>query len=524
MSDSSYPLVTLASNNFYPGSYIAVNLGAGSGSAGAAPVVILLLGNALSTSTCATQGLYDGYVWGPDVNGFTVTSVNDVINVFGLRSELHRMYVKSQKIASSIPHYLLAVKESTGTAATGTTTLAGTATAPGAVRTYVGDVFFDTPFNTGDGYATIAANVVAASLSQYLTPATASNVAGSGVVTLTHVHKGPRGNDVRYAFKVISGSVGVSTGITSTQSNFTTLTGGVTADSWTNALATIVNKNFRYIVCPSEDASNVGGLGSLVAQVTSQALPIPGIRQRVVGCAVGSVGTANAFAKSLNNPRTGVVWQENGNNPRCELAALAAAGLALGENQSVPMCNYNFLGSQPTAAYFTCSLPFDGSSASQADLTSALASGVMPVANSTSGGVLVSAITTYSQDTSGNLDTRIRNWCIVSVCDYIANQINNMWNQGYANKKAANDPAKGAQLPNNDIVTPRQLITQINLILTQAAQNGLIRADLLKQMQSLTDVILDAYTPGRFDAQVNVQVVDIANQLATNLNQLSTLS
>lgn len=513
---ASFPLVTLAANNFYPGSYIAVNLGGNSGSGGSAPVNALLLGNALASSPCVVNGFVDGYVFGPDVVGYTVSTVTDVINQFGARSELHLGFLEFAKTNPTLPVYLLAVKESTGNAASLVTTFTGTALAYGSVRTFVGDGFVDSPISPGDTPTVIALNAANALNAVNTFPATA--LSSVGVLTHTAANKGPRGNDIRAAVQVN----GVGVGVTSTNQNFTYFSGGTVEDSTANALVTIDAFKFRYIAAAMEDATSSGNLGLLSAQVTSQALPIPGLRQRLVSCAVGSVAVANAFAKNLNTPRTGVAWQQNSNKTRMQLAAQVAAGLSLGENQSVPVLNYDFAGATgPTQPYFKCSNPFDGSKATIASLTSALANGVMPVQNGAGGAVLVSAVTSYTQDSLGNLNYAVRDWAVVTVMDYAADAIQAMWAANFVGTVCANDPPKGQQLPNENVVTPSAVKAKINQVLTTMSQNGLVPTAQLTAMQALTVVILDSVTSGRFDAQVNVVPIQVTHQLAVNLNQVS---
>ena len=514
---TSFPLITLPADNFFPGSYVAVNLGAGGNIEGSTPVNVLLMGNALSTSPCVANGLYDGYIFSASATSaaFVVASLADAANQFGVRSELYLGYAEFVKTNPNVPVDLIAVKESTGSSATATTTITGTATAGGAIQVSVGDVQFTVGVSNGDTATVIGANIVSAANSQYLMPATVTN--SSGTLTFTAVHKGTRGNDIRFAVQVTGTT---SFGVTSSSQNFAYFTGGSGSDSYTNALATINNFKYRYIVTSAENTS--GNLQALAAQVTTNALPIPGLRQRVVSAAVGTVGTANAFAKAINNPRVGTVWQENGNKTRMQLAAQFAAGLSLGEAQTIPQINYDFMGTGKNAALFNCSLPFDGSKPSRADLTSALANGVSPVENGTNQGVVVSAITTYTQDSLGNPTSAVRDWCVVSIMDNAADRIQAMWSQQEFDVIAP-DPPAGQSLPNGNVATPKRVTTLINYVLTQMASSGLVPLGELAKMQSLTNVVVDGTNPTRMDAIVNVVPSLPCHQLAVNLNQLTSV-
>lgn len=518
MTTPSIPVIGLSTTDFVPGTYLQLNFGAGPSAGTVSPISLLLMGNATATSYAATANLVDGYIWGPDVEGFTISSETDVVNNFGRGSELHRMYKRVAKVnQGTTPVYFVAVKESTGAAATGSITFTTTATGNGAVRVYVGDQFVDTAVTTGDTVGTIATNVAAAVNSMLDWAVTASP--SSGTVTLTSKQKGPRGNSIRFAGRM----QGVSVGTTSSAQSFANLSGGTTADVWTNALATINPHKFSYIASPGEDSTGSGNLGELVAQVVTNANPIPGIRQRVFGAFTGSLGAANTFAKNLNSPLADVVWQPNSNLTPGELAAYTAGAVCLGESQAVPLLNWDYLGTTPkTASLWQVSAPFDGSAPSRNDLKSALMSGVSPVATLTGGASsLVSLITTYSQDpVTSNLDTRVRDHSIVTIMYIGADLIQTMVSQSFANKQAANDPPKGQKPPTSQVVTPSILVSAVNKVLTRMNDNGLLQnlADSLAATQAVLN------TPTQFGVLVQLQPISVAHQFAINLNQVNFLA
>ena len=512
---ASIPVIGLSTTDFVPGVYLQVNFAAGASAGTSNPISILLMGNALASSPCVTSGLTDGYIFGPDVEGLTVATSSDVINMFGSGSELHRMFMRVASVnKGTTPIYFVAVSESSGSAAVGTSTFGGTATATGYVRAYIGDSFVDTAISVGDGYVAVAANV-AASISSLLTlPVTASPALG--VLTLTAKQKGPRGNSIRFAIKV----VGKGVGITSSAQNFANLSSGSTVDTWTNALATISPHRFTYIVSPGEDATVSGDLGELVAQVVSNALPIPGIRQRVFAGNTSSLGTAGAFAKALNTPLCDVIWQQNSNLTPGELAAYTAGAVAYLESAAIPTLNFDYLGTTPqTAPFWQISAPFDGTAPTRTTIKSALIDGLSPVQTLSNGAsTLVSLITTYSQDpVSGNLDTRVRDHSIVTIMFLAADLIQSTLSQSYANKQAAADPPAGQKPPTSQVVTPSRVRTTVNKVLLRMADNGLLQ-DIADTMAA-TQVVLN--TPSQFGILLQLLPIANAHQFAVVLNQLS---
>lgn len=501
------------STDFVPGAYIAVNFGQGASAGFGSPIAILLMGN----KSASAPALTDGYVYGPDVEGFTVSSVNDVVTSFGSGSELHRAYLRIAAVNQSTPVYFLAVAESAGVQATGSITFTTTATGNGFVRTYVGNAFVDTSVLSGDSSSTIATNVAASVNSQATWAVTASP--STSTVTLTAKNKGPRGNYVRYASKV-NGSIGT----TSNASNFANLAGGTVEDSWTSALATISPKHFRYIVAAAEDATPSGNAGLLVAQVNNQGLAINGNRQR---CAFGqnaTIGTANTFAKALNSQRAEVVWQPNSNMTPFELAASAVGAYALGESLAVPVLNFDGMGvTTALTGFWSAAAPFDGSAPSRNDIKSALISGVTPVATGSNGSsYVVSRVTSYSQDASGNLDTRTRDGHIPTVMDLGADLLVQMFNTKFGNKLLAADPPPGGSVPGPQVVTPNILLASINKVIKGMGDDGLIQNTA--QSIAATQVNLESSPDGRASANIQLRPISLFHQFTANLNQVTSIA
>ena len=511
---ASISMVGINSTYFMPGVFVSVNLGAGLSAGVEGPISALLMGNKLSTAPAST----DGYIYGPDVEGFTVSSESDVIATFGQGSELHRGFRKFIRTNKQTPVYFLAVTESVGSAATLVATFATTATANGSVRVYVGDDFVDAAVSLGDNATAVGTSVAAAINNKQDWPVTAG--ASSGVVTLTAKNKGLRGNKIRAALKVRGSGVGT----TSSAQNFANMSGGTTADSWTSALATVLPKKYRYIVAACEDATSNGNGGLLAAQVGSQALPTNDIRQRLVLGNVDSIGTANSFAKSLNNPRAEVVWQVNSNLTPFELASAGAAAYSLGESQSVPLLNWDNLGTRPdTKAFWSVSAPFDGSAPSKADINSALISGVSPVAAASNGSsYVVSRVTSYCQDPSTmNLDLRVRDGHIITVMDLGADLIQSACALSFGNKAIADVPAKGAKSPGPGVVTVDIVKSVIQNVIKQMGENGLL--DNAAASIAAVEIVRDPIVTSRVSARVQLVPVPVLHQICVNIDQVQSI-
>ena len=173
-------------------------------------------------------------------------------------------------------------------------------------------------------------------------------------------------------------------GTTSSVTAQTFFSGGTTADSNATALATIVAQRYYYIVSAAEDATQ---FGALAAQVSSQALPTTGIRQRCFAGSVDTEANAQTIAVTLNNARAEVIWMEKADWTPGELAADAAALYALGEAASSIQCNWDSLGLGPNTldTLWTVPYPRSGTTPTRTTIKAALNNGLTPIGISSSG-------------------------------------------------------------------------------------------------------------------------------------------
>ena len=506
----------LSSTNFLPAIFYQTVYAAGVPSAVIGNKKICLMGNCVSTSWAATNNFVDGYVYGPDQPApFTIQTENDVINAFGAGSELHRGFKKC--VASNggaSPIYLVPVKESTGTAASLAVTFTTSAAANGTVAIFIGDTQIQAPITSGDAVATIATNVASTINALANVPVTASP--SSGVVTLTAKQKGPRGNQIRVALRI----VGTSVSTTSSAQNFAYLASGATADSWTNALATINPLKFDYIVPAAEDATSSTSLGGVATQIENNVLPLVGIEQRFITAHTGTEGTAATFVQSLDTPVGDCVWEQNSNYTRFELAAYTAGMVALGESASVPQLNWDNMGASPTSqAQWQLLAPFDGTVQTQATLVAALQAGLSPV-NALAGGrsSLISLITTYCLNGS-NPDYRVRDHATVTVMLVASALVKAKLAAQFSNKLIADDPPKGAKPPTSGVVTPSDIAAAVGQVFSGMYANGLIQ-DLPGALTSI-NVAREPGRTDRVDISYALRPISLLHQFAVQSSQLT---
>lgn len=511
-------LTGLSINDPLPGNFLEILFAQG-GTAGFAGVrSILLIGNA----TSAGIGTPDTTIYGPDTPTPLLTE-NDAINLTGTGSELHEMWVDTQRIVGSATKiYALIVTASAGTAASKQFTLATVPNGAGTVKCYVGPESVEYSFASGDALATITAGIVSAINAKTYWPVTAAQSTSSSANdswTLTARIKGPRGNWTR-AQSGLSFGNGAAPNTTLTGQTDAFLTSGATADSNATALATILATRYYYIASAAGDATQ---LGAVVTQVNTQALPTNGIRQRVFAGSVDTQSNVDTVAAGLNAARAEIWWQKNGLIAPHRMAARAAAIAALEENSGdKPMCNYvGFPRNDPESALWgSWPAPRDQSAwPSPVTLRVALNNGVSPIAVRSIGSTyLVDRITTRSLNGS-NPDYRIRPVHKVTVCDFFGDDWNQRCNDQFGGKNLTDDVPQGdPNQPPPDTTTPARFRDSgLGLINEYGAKFLLQKIDITKR-----EAIFQRETgnPERLSASFGLYPVDVLKQTASLIRQV----
>lgn len=503
---ASIPLVGLSPNDPTPGEYAEINFAQGEASLGTGTYGCLMIGGMLSTGSATP----DTVIYGPDTP-VQMASEADLVALFGNGSELHRKGRRFLAVNTTTPLYAIAVSEgSSPGAATGTITVATTATGAGTLRIYVGDEFVDVGFATGDTPTVIAANAVTAVNGKTWWAVVASAVAGA--ITLTTKQKGLRANFVRYFAQIKPGTSGTT--VTPTASTLTT--GGTVSDSSTTALATILARRFYYISSAAEDATQ---LGALLSQVNTQALAVTGIRQRVFGGSQDTLANAITISTGLNGARAEVTWLAQSDVPPCELAANAAAVYSLEEAPLQFRCNFSSYGDDAkTSGNWKIKAPLSGAAPTRAQILAALNAGLTPIGvRSAARTYLVKRVTTRFMNGSV-VDYRIRDAHKVTVCDRYVDDLLAKAAATMRGKEIANDPQKNEPVPGPTVITPRVVKAAINRLTRDYGELSLLQ--LVNTIIANTIVIREASPTTRMSAQIPLTPIDILDQVAFQANQV----
>lgn len=497
-------LTGLAANDPVPGEYVEVAFSQGPSSLATGTDKVLFMGGMLSSGVGSASVVY-----GPD-SAVPMTSADDAALLFGLGSELHRQIKRFMEINKTTPVYAIAIAEgSSPSAATGTITVATTATGPGTLRIFIGDEFCDVGFTTGDTPTVIAAAAVVQINAKSHWPVTAANSAG--VITITTKQKGLRANLTRYFARMIPFT---GSGSTVTPVASTLVTGGTVSDSNTAALAVVVAQKFYYIVPAAVDSTQ---LVALLAQVTSQALPINGIRQRIVWGSTDSLANTITIVDALNSARSEVAWQLDGDVPGPELAAKLAAAYMLYEAPSVPRLNFNFYG-QADGEPWGLRAPLAGTVPTRSQVSAALSAGVSPISVQGPNAYLVKRVTNRYK-TGAIVDYRIRDPHKVLICDRYADSLVSKAALQMRGKQIGDDPIKNQPTPGPNVVTPRVVKAMVNGLTDFYGGNDLLQN--VPEIKSQTIVLRDTNNRTRMGARVPLQPIDILDQLAFKVDQVA---
>jgi len=501
---ASVQLTGLAANDPVPGEYVEVAFAQGPASLATATDKALFIGNMLSSGVATVSTVY-----GPDT-AVAMTSSDDAALLFGVGSELHRQIRRFMQLNTSTPVYAIAVAEGgSAAAATGTITVATTATAAGTLRIFVQDEFVDVGFVTGDTPTTIAANAVVQINAKGYWPVTATNAAG--VITIAAKQKGLRSNLIRY-FARITPFTGVGSTVTPVASTLTT--GGTVADDLTAALAVVVAQKYYYIVPAAVDSTQ---LALVKAQIDTQALPINGIRQRMVWGSNDTLANTITIVDALNSARTEVAWQLQGDVPAPELAAVMAAVYMLYEAPAVPRLNFNFYG-QGNGEPWPLKAPLSGVVPTRSQVYAALNAGVSPIAAQGASAYLSKRVTNRYK-TGAIVDYRIRDAHKVLICDRYADSLISKSAQQLRGKEIGDDPKKNEPTPGPRVVTPRVVKALIDGVTDFYNGNDLLQN--VSTIKANTLVLRDSGNKTRIGAKVPLEPVDVLDQICFRVDQVA---
>jgi phage tail sheath gpL-like len=514
-------LTGLPSDYAVPLTAVEIRFGMGPSSGALGPYTALIIGNKTSAGSATVNLIYPNETT-------SMTTENDVINLFGPGSEAHRLYRRFVEVNRSTAVYIIApAEDGSATTAGLTVTLATTATGPGVLRTFVGDEYVDVPIVTGSLPADIATAAAQKINNQTNWPVTASP--SSSTYVITSKNKGLRVNEIRVR-SVVIGSCGMTSSGAATS---TALSGGTVTDEWTTALAAILPYRFYYIISPSS-AIDAHTFDDLLTQILLQALPVSGLRQEVFAGFVGtqSAGSTIAANASVNSPRARFIWQEESEWTAGELAAQYAGAKALFDTTRSPKYNFDGFGQTAATQQFwkvppqsqPAKRPTSGVTGS---IASAVNNGLTCIATTKDGtGTYVVMDVTTKHKNGSNYDYRNRDGHITTVCDMFADQCEVVLNDMRSGKNLVDNPPQGTILTDTDTVYPNLIKAQIvGIINSHDSSNG--GDGWFKNIETIkagTRFQISSTNQSRSEGYVPAQVTNLHHQATLLVDDVSTLN
>lgn len=393
------------------------------------PYRVLIIGQKLAGGAWTANTLY------------TATSVDQVIAGAGRGSMLHRQalaYFANNRFTET--WFMPVADNAGGTAASGTLTVTGPATAAGTLSLYVGGESIPVAVASGDVQNTIATNIGAAITAALDLPVTAS--VATNVVTVTYRHKGTVGNDIDLRLNYNVGEAtpaGVAVAIVAMAS-------GATNPVLTTAIAALGDNWYHVWAHPYTDATS---LTAIEAELLSRNQPLRMIDGLAITSAAGTQSTLGSLGLTRNSPYSCIVSQPGKNplTPPCEFAAGVAGVVAYNAEidpgrpfQTLPVTRVKPVAEADKFTFTERNLNlYDGIS------TTRVSSG---------GDVLLERlITTYQTAASGAADTSYLDATTILTLMYLRYSFRTRMATKYARFKLADDGTRfGAGQP---VITPK---------------------------------------------------------------------
>jgi phage tail sheath gpL-like len=412
-----------------PGQYLEVQFAKGEMLGNPGTPSVLLIGRKMAASGTATA----------DTQVCQLTSHEDAIGYFGARSNTARCMRRFADVCKGALVYGIAATES-----------AGNPSAAGAITLTVSGETIVVPFASGEAFDTVVAEALNVAINnQPNWGCTATRLAG--VVTLLYASKGTDGNMMRVRVSITAGVGTTCVAATEVPVN------GLTDETWTALLATTLASDYDFIV-PLTNWSAAGSdarIAALKTQVVAQALPSTGIRQQVIMATGGTAADAVTFvaltAGCQNNPRFQCWHMKAPEWEPCEIAAHMAAVRYNKEKCGNPWYNYNGYGKGVNDVWNIPAPYAHANWTSSANITTLIAGGVSPIAETAAGNTYAVKSCTCSTD------IRVRDTNKVSVADSFADDLAVRYASQWAGASLQDDPLNDNDQPPPTSLTPSRL-------------------------------------------------------------------
>ncbi|MFK8256864.1 phage tail sheath subtilisin-like domain-containing protein [Erwinia sp. AnSW2-5] len=381
----------------------------------------------------------------------------------GRGSQLARMVAQYRKVDPFGELWVIAVTEPTGTAATGTLTLSGTAQAAGTLSLYIGITRVQAQVSTSDTAAVVATTLATAITANPDLPVTATTEAG--VITLTARHKGLPGNDIPLMLNYY-GTVGGEDTPDGINVAITAMTGGTGAPALDMSIAAMGDEPFDFIGSPFSDAASLESLKLEMNDGSGRWSYARQLYGHVYTAKKGSLSDLVAFGDTQNNQHITVAGYEVDNQTAGdELAALRTARNAvfIRNDPARPTQTGELTGALPALAGSRFTLTEQQSLLSHGIATAYAESGVLRIQRD---------ITTYQKNQYGVADNSYLDSETLHTSAYVIRQLKSVITSKYPRHKLANDGTRFGE--GQAIVTPAVIKGEMCAIYRRMERAGIV--------------------------------------------------
>lgn len=413
-----------------------------------------------------------------------VFSDAEAANYFGRGSIAHLMVRAALQTNPYLALSVIALDDAgAGVFATGTDTIAGTATGTGVLTLNVGDQSVQVAIAVGDTAAIVAAALNAQIAKQPDLPVTAGVVAG--VVTLTAKNKGLLGNGIKLSSTI------TAAGLTST---VVAMANGATDPTLSTALAVIFAAGHNIICTPYNDSTNLTALRTHLDNVSGS------LEQRGAIGVYGHTGTlsqATTLAAGVNSGRITGILVPNAYELSYEVAASYAALIAGEEDPARPLNTLHLKAilANPLANRL-----------GRVEQENALYNGVTPTEVGPGDKVqIVRAITTYTLNATGTPDISLLDLTTIRTLDYTRKAINERLSLRFPRDKLSGRTARKVRDEVMDVLYKLEELEILEAV--EANKNGVI-------------VERDSQDPNRLNIRIPADVVNGLHVIASRIDLL----
>ncbi|EPC4488926.1 phage tail sheath subtilisin-like domain-containing protein [Serratia liquefaciens] len=377
-------------------------------------------------------------------NTLTPMSTGDLAgSLAGRGSQLARMVTAYRKVDPFGELWVIAVPESTGSAAKGTLTITGTATASGTVALYIGNVLVQAAVTNDDDAAAVAASISAAINVNTALPVTAA--AEAGVITITARHKGLSGNDIPLAlnYRESVGGETLPAGITVV---LVAMAGGTGSPDLSGSIAAMGDELADFIGLPFNDSASLAAMAMEMNDSSGRWSYARQLYGHVYSVKFGDLSSLVTFGGTMNNQHITVTGHETTSQTAAdELTALHTARNAvfIRIDPARPTQTGELNGALPAASGKRFILTEQQSLLSHGIATAYTEGGVLRVQR---------AITTYQKNAYGVKDNSYLDSETLHTSAYVLRRLKSAITSKYGRHKLANDGIRFG--PGQAVVTP----------------------------------------------------------------------